>query len=166
MQLSVFLYSRRWMHTFFVFMFWDHLRRCPLIIASQLGDKRRALVWSPFLVEQAMLSLKRTGWSFDVLPDDAVVSDHHQTTNIPNCLHAGLGLRPSVTSFTYRSPLSHRYWAWKFWWRPGRGLIFSICAMKFFGGVQCVQYWPHPLHSWFICHVLASRDADGKVLGL
>ena len=47
-----------------------------------------------------MLSLKRVAWSSRVLPGNVVVSGQHQTTNMLNCLHAGLELRPLVTSFT------------------------------------------------------------------
>ena len=36
--------------------------------------------------------------------------------------------------------------------------------MKFLGGVQCVQYWLHPLPPWFICYGLASWDGDSEVL--
>ena len=47
-------------------------------------------------MKQAVLSLKRAAWSFRVLPDDAVVSGQHQTINILNSHHAGLGLRPPL----------------------------------------------------------------------
>ena len=63
--------------------------------------------------------------------------------------------------------LSHCYKAWKCWWRRARRLVLSVsvCAMKFLGGVQCVQYWPHPLHSWFIFHSQTTSDGDSEVLG-
>ena len=104
----------------------------------------------PLLEEQAVLSLKRSAWSFRVLPGDAIISGQHQTTNILNRQHAGWNcslqwhLSPAI------SPLSHRYRAWKCWWHRGRELVLWACAIKFLGGVQCAQYWPQPLHPWFI----------------
>ena len=106
MRLSVFFNSCRGVLIFLVLMFWDRLRRCPLTAASQWGmrDELRLchLFYAPLLGEQAVLSQKRAGWSFGMLLGDAVVSGQHQTTNILNRLHAGLELRPPVTSSTGR----------------------------------------------------------------
>lgn len=36
----------------------------------------------------------------------------------------------------------------------------QACAMEFLGGVQCAQYWPHPLNPRFNCHGRANWDSD------
>ena len=73
-----------------------HLFLAPLLVEQAVLSLKRA-AW-PFRV----LSIKRAAWPFRVLPGDAVISVQHQTTNILNRRHAGLGLRPPVTSFICR----------------------------------------------------------------
>jgi len=118
-------------------------------------------------VEQAVLSLKRAAWSFKALPGDAVVSGQHQTTNILNRLHAGLELRLPVTSFTCRfRPLPIAAGHGNVGGIADEDMSFEPAQWSFYlGGAQCAQYWPHPLHPWFICHSLASWDGDSEVLG-
>ena len=92
--------------TFLVLMFWDRLRRCPLTVASQVGNERQASIRLPFLGPSPYGASgavpKESCLVVNGAADDAVVLGQHQTTNILNRLQAGLGLRPPVSSFTYR----------------------------------------------------------------
>ena len=91
MWLSVFLHSWRWVLTLLVLMFWDRLRRCPLTVASQLGDERQALVRPPFLDPYPCVQ-SAARWCCHL----------RSTSDDLNHLHAGLELQPPVTSFTCR----------------------------------------------------------------
>ena len=145
------------------------MRRCPLTAASQLGDERRALFRPPFLgpspCEASSAVPKEGCLVVQGVPGDVVASGQHQTTNILNRLYAGLRLRLPVTSSTCRF---HPFPIATGLGRVGgielRGCVHQACAMELYGGVQCAQYWPHPLHLWFICHGLVSWDGDSEVL--
>ena len=99
-DFQYFLHSLKWVRTFLVLMFWGRLRGCPLTASRQLVGERRASVTPPFLGHSPC------GASSDVPKESCLVvlgdvaSGHYQTTNTLKCLHAGLGLRLSVTSFT------------------------------------------------------------------
>ena len=154
----------------FFLMFWDCLRRCPLTVASQLGDERQALVRPTFLGPSPC------GASSAVPKDGCLVvlgaarwcshlgsTSDDQYPEPPAC-RIGTAASSDIFYLPFHT-LSHRYRAWKCWRHRRHRSVLSACAMKFFGGVQCAQYCPHPLHLWLICHGLASWNSDSEVLG-
>ena len=144
-------------------MFWDCLRRCLLTVASKLGDERRASVGPLFLGSSPC------GASSAVPKEGSQVMLSSQV-NIRWLISWIACMEDWDCGFQWHlspaiSPLSHCYWAWKYWWQCWHGLVLWVCAIKLLGGVQYAQYWPHFLHPWFICHGLASWDGDCEILG-
>ena len=140
-------------------MFLDRLRRYLLTLASQLGDERqasvRALFLDPFPCGVRGL-LGHSGCCQVMLLSPVNIRQPLSWTACIQDWNCGLQwhLSPAIL------PLPHHYRAWKCWWCHGRGLVLWACTIKFLGGVQYAQYWPHPLHLWLICHGLASLNSD------